>query len=156
MSSPIPYLRDGFHSINPSMPVRGASDAIAFYQRAFGAREVMRMSSPDGKIMHAELEIGGSRIMLHDEAPDWGSVSPLTVGGCPIVLSLYVPDADSTFAQAVEAGATVVRPVVPQPWGDRSGMITDPFGYRWTISTQVEIVTPEEIDRRMAKFFKTE
>lgn len=138
----------GFHSVTPSLTIRGAAEAIAFYERAFGATEVMRLAAPDGKVMHAEIRIGDSIIMLSDEYPDWGCLSPLTIGGSPSMLMLYVADCDAFFAQAVAAGATAVRPVTNQFWGDRSGTVADPYGYRWNLATQVEVVPPEEIDRR--------
>lgn len=138
----------GFHSVTPSLTIRGAAEAIAFYQRAFGATEVMRLAAPDGKVMHAEIRIGDSIIMLSDEYPDWGCLSPQAIGGSPSMLMLYVADCDALFAQAVAAGATAVRPVTDQFWGDRSGMVADPFGYRWNLATQIEVVPPEEIDRR--------
>jgi PhnB protein len=138
----------GYHTVTPSLTIRGAADAITFYQRAFGATEHLRLASPDGTVMHAEIRIGDSIIMLSDEFPAWGCLSPATIGGCPTSIMLYVPDADALFAQAIAAGATEVRPMTDQFWGDRSGMVADPFGYRWSLATQVEIVPPDEITRR--------
>ena len=139
---------DGYHTLTPALTVRGGADAIEFYKRVFGATEVMRMAMPDGKVMHAELQIGDSRVMLSDEFPDWGAIGPQTVGACPSSLMVYVDDVDAVFAAAVAAGAKVERPVQDQFWGDRNGMVIDPFGYRWSLATHIEDVTPEEIERR--------
>jgi len=146
---PIP---DGFHSITPHLIVRGGKEAIAFYKKAFAAKErdgccVMEM--PDGKIGHAELWIGDSPIMLADESPDWGALSPLSKGGGSVCIHLYVPDVDKTFAQAVSAGATPTMPVADMPWGDRYGKLRDPFGHEWSIGTHKEELTSDEIKKRM-------
>lgn len=150
MSSPTPYIPQGLNTLTVSLNLKGAEQALAFYQKAFGAVERFRMPSPDGSIMHGEFQIGNSVIMFCDEAPDWGAVSPQTVGGCPLSLNLYVPDCDATTAQAVDAGAEVLRPPTTFAWGERSSMVIDPFGYRWAICTHLEDVPPEEIQRRLA------
>ena len=132
---PIP---DGYSSVTPYLIVSGAANAIDYYKMAFDAQEIMRMPSPDGKIMHAELQIGSARIMLADEVPQMGHKSPQTLGGSGVGLMLYVSDVDDTFQRAVSGGGTVVRPVIHQFYGDRSGTITDPFGHQWTIATHVD------------------
>ena len=141
---PIP---DGYHSVTPYIYIQGASDAIEFYKKAFGAVEIMRMDW-NGKIGHAEIKIGNSPIMLADEAPQMGVISPKTLGGSTSSLMIYVEDSDAVTAQAIAAGATVVRPIQDQFYGDRSATVDDPFGHRWTISTHKEDVPPEEMDRR--------
>jgi PhnB protein len=144
---PIP---DGYHSITPYLIVDGAAKAIEFYKTVFGAKERMRLGGPDGKVGHAELEIGGSVVMLADEHPDWGALAPPTVGGTPVSLHHYVEDADAVAAKAIAAGAALKRPVENQFYGDRLGTVVDPFGHIWHISTHVEDVSPEEIGRRAA------
>ena len=142
---PIP---DGYHTVTPYLIVSDATGAIDFYRRAFGATEVMRLASPEGKVGHAEVTIGNSRIMLADEFPEMGARGPQAFGGTPVMLALYVEDVDGLFRQAVAAGGKEVRPVQDQFYGDRSGMLADPFGHVWTIATHKEDVTPEEINRR--------
>lgn len=143
---PIP---DGYHSITPYLVIRGAKKAIDFYKKAFGAEEIMKMEDDKGVIGHAELRIGSSIFMLADEKPDFPHKSASTLGGSPISILLYVEDVDSVFKQAVSAGAEVERPVADQFYGDRTGGVKDPFGFSWYISTHVEDVSPEEMDRRM-------
>ena len=138
----------GYHTLTPALTVRDGKAAVAFYQRAFGATVRHVMDMPDGKVMHAELQIGDSVVMLSDEFPDWGAVSPQTIGGTGSSLSIYVDDVDAVFAQAVAAGATAQHPVADQFWGDRMGSLFDPFGHRWMIATRVEEVSPEETARR--------
>jgi uncharacterized glyoxalase superfamily protein PhnB len=130
--------------------LRGANEALAFYEKAFNAVERFRMPDPDGGVMHGEFQIGNSIVMFCDEAPAWGALSPASVGGCPLSLNLYVADCDALTAQAVAAGATMFRPPTTYPWGERSAMVSDPFGFRWAICTQTEVVSAEEIQRRMA------
>lgn len=142
---PIP---DGYHTATPYMIVKGASDAIEFYKAAFGATELMRMDAPSGKVGHAEIRIGDSPIMLADEFPDMGALSPTTLGGSTTSFLLYVEDADAGFERAVAAGAKVLRPVRDQFYGDRSGTVEDPFGHKWTIATHKEDLSPEEMDER--------
>jgi PhnB protein len=143
---PIP---DGYHSVTPYLIVQGGEAAIAFYQKALGAREVMRLAEA-GKVRHAELEIGDSRIMLADEHPELNALSPKTIGGTPISMHLYVADVDAVVARAVDAGAKLIRPVADQFYGDRTGGIEDPFGHRWFIATHKEDLTMEEIEKRAA------
>ena len=135
-------------SVIAHLVVRDAAAAIDFYRRAFGARELYRLTEPGGKVGHAELAIGVSRFMLADEYPDFGALSAGTIGGSPVKLLIYVADADAVARQAVAAGATELRPVKQQFHGDRSGMVLDPFGLSWTIATQVEEVSPAEMQRR--------
>ena len=143
---PIP---DGYHSVTPYLICDGAADAIAYYKKAFGATELFRMDH-QGKVGHAELKIGDSPIMLADEYPEMGYRSPKALGGTPVSIMIYVPDVDSVYQQAIDAGATEVKPLQDQFYGDRSGTLTDPFGHVWTIATHKEDVTMEEMNRRMA------
>ena len=140
-------------SVIPHLVVRDAASAISFYVRAFGARELYRLTEPGGKVGHAELQIGVSRFMLADEYPDFGAHSAATIGGSPVKLLVYVEDADAVTRQALAAGATELRPVKQQFHGDRSGMVLDPFGLSWTIATRVEHVTPDEMQRRFSAVF---
>ena len=144
---PIP---EGYPEITPYLAVDGASDAIDFYGTVFGARERMRMRAPGGKVGHAELEIGNSLIMLADEFPDMEHRGPKTVGGTPVTISVYVEDVDDVFDRAVKEGATALRPVENQFYGDRSGQFEDPFGHRWSVATHVEDVPPDEMEKRAA------
>lgn len=145
--NPIP---EGYHSLVPYLIVQGAAQAIAFYKEVFGATETMRFPGPDGKIGHAEIRVGDSRLMLADEMPGHGFSGPATLGGTPVGLLVYVEDVDACAAKAVAAGAKQVKPVQDQFYGDRSGTFTDPFGHLWTIATHIEDVPPAEIQRRMA------
>jgi PhnB protein len=147
---PIP---DGYHTFTPYLIVKGAARAIDFYKQVFGATERTRLAMPDGKIGHAEIQIGDSVIMLADGCPEMGAKDPEAFGGSPVMLHLYMPDVDATFDKAVAAGAKVTRPIQNQFYGDRSGMVTDPFGHIWNISTHIEDVSPEEIDKRAAALF---
>jgi PhnB protein len=133
----------------PYLIVRGAAAAIDFYSQAFGATELFRLKDPTGKIGHAELEVGGAHFMLADEYPDFGALSPVTVGGTPVAIHLYVADVDATVAQASAAGATVLQPLRDEFFGDRVAILSDPFGHKWHLATRKENVTPEEMQRRM-------
>jgi PhnB protein len=144
---PIP---EGYHSVTPYLIVTGAASAIEFYKHAFGAKELMRIPHPDGRVGHAELQIGDSRIMLADEFPEMGARSPMTLGGTPVGIQLYVDDVDAVTRRALAAGAKTLRPVKDQFYGDRSGTLSDPFGHQWTISTHKEDVSLEEMQRRAA------
>jgi PhnB protein len=149
MATQVKAIPDGYHTITPYLAVRGAADAIEFYQRAFGAVENCRMPGPDGRLMHAEIQIGDSRVMLGDEWPEMGgALSPLSRGGTTGGLCLYVPDVDASFDRAVAAGATVKMPVADMFWGDRYGKVVDPFGHEWSLATHKEDLTPEEMMRR--------
>jgi PhnB protein len=142
---PIP---EGYHSVTPYLIISGASDAIEFYKKAFGAAELFRFPAPGGKIGHAEIKIGDSPIMLADEYPAMGYKGPQSLGGSPITLMIYVEDVDNVFNRAVNAGATVKEAVQDKFYGDRTGTLTDPFGHVWHISTHKEDVSMEELERR--------
>jgi PhnB protein len=147
---PVKPIPDGYHSITPYLTVKGAASALEFYEKAFGAKVLFRMDDKDGRVGHAEIQIGDSRVMLSDEAPELGVSSPQSVGGTPVSIHLYTDDVDATVARAVAAGARVTRPVADQFYGDRSGVLTDPFGHRWYVSTHTEDVPPDELERRAA------
>jgi PhnB protein len=142
---------DGYHRVTPHLVVRNAAAAIEFYKKAFGAVERGRAPGPEGKIMHAELQIGDSRVFLNDEFPEMGALSPLSVKGTAVTLHLYVQDADQQFQQALKAGAEAVMPLADQFWGDRYGIVKDPFGHQWSIGSHMEDVTPEQMKERMAQ-----
>jgi len=144
-TAPVP---EGYHTVTPYLIVNDAAAALAFYAQAFGAQELFRMPDPSGRIGHAEIQIGTSRLMLADEFPEVGARSAKAFGGSPVGLCLYLDDCDTVFAKAVAAGAIVERPLKNQFYGDRSGTVRDPFGLQWTIATHVEDVTPEEMERR--------
>jgi len=150
MSPSVKPIPDGYPRVTPYLIVNGASDAIAFYGKVFGAQERMRMPDPAGGIGHAELTLGDSVIMLADEHPEMGFQGPKTIGGTSVTISVYVDDVDATFSQAVQSGATVLRELENQFYGDRSGQFEDPFGHRWNIATHVEDVSPEEMGKRAA------
>ena len=143
---PIP---EGYHTVTPYLCCKDAAAAIDFYKKAFGATEVMRIDN-EGNVGHAEIQIGDSRVMLADEFPEIGFLSPATVGGSPVMIHLYVEDVDTTANRAVAAGAKVTRPVADQFYGDRGGQFQDPFGHKWYVSTHTEDLTPEEIEKRAA------
>ena len=145
--NPIP---EGYHSVTPYLIIDGASEAIRFYEQAFGASEVMRMPMGD-RIAHAEITIGDSHVMLADEWPDMGHLGPKSRGGPTSSLMIYVEDVDTAFQRALDAGGTQQRPVEDQFWGDRMGVLTDPFGHQWTLATHVREVSPEEMQRHMAE-----
>jgi PhnB protein len=144
---PIP---DGYNSVTPYLSIKGATEALEFYKKAFGAVELYRLTMPNGTIGHAEIQIGNSRIMLADEFPEMGSRGPKTLGGSPVGFCIYLEDVDKAATKATAAGAKVVRPVQDQFYGDRSGTFEDPFGHVWTLATHKEDVSPEEMKRRMA------
>ncbi len=148
---PIPQ---GYRSVTPYLAVRQAADAIEFYRRAFGAKERMRLAAPEGKIGHAELEIGDSVIMLADEFPDMDFRGPASLGGTSVTLHLYVKDVDASFRKAIDAGARPVREVKDQFYGDRTGAVRDPFGHVWHLATHKEDVSAEEIARRTKAMFE--
>jgi uncharacterized glyoxalase superfamily protein PhnB len=149
----------GYHTITPFMTVRDAARAIEFYKQAFGAKERGVMKGPEGKVMHAELVIGDSIIMLADEFPEFGSLSPQSTGGSGTGLHIYIEDVDSAFDRAVKAGATVEMPVADMFWGDRYGKLRDPFGHKWSIGTHKADLSMEEMkkgmDETMAKMPKS-
>lgn len=147
--NPIP---EGYHSVTAYLSLNNAAKAIEYYRNAFGAVEKVRMPGPGGKIMHAEIQIGDSVVMLADEFPEMGHKGPQTLGGTPVSLLLYVKDVDSVVKQAVSYGAEIKRPIENQFYGDRMGTIVDPFGHVWSVATHVEDVSPEEMENRMAKY----
>jgi PhnB protein len=148
--SPIPK---GYNSITPYLIIKGAAQAIDYYKKIFGATEVFRMDTPDGKVGHAELQIGDSRIMLAEEQPNMGAghASAASIGASPVSLYLYLPDVDRVVERAVSAGAKTLKPVQDQFYGDRSGFIQDPFGHLWGIATHIEDVAPQEMAERAKK-----
>jgi PhnB protein len=153
MPGKVKAIPEGYHTLTVYLSVKNAGEAIAFYKKALGAEEIYRLEMPGGKIGHAEVQIGDSRLMLADEfpeMPDAVAKSPKSLGGTTFGFNVYVDDVEARFKQAVAAGAKVVRPVKDQFYGDRSGTVEDPFGHVWTISTHIEDVSPEEIKRRMS------
>lgn len=153
MAKKVKPIPDGYHSVTPYLCVKDAARAIEFYKQAFGATERILMADPGGRIGHAEIKIGDALIMLADEFPEMGFLSPETTGGSPVMLHLYVKDVDAFFNQAVAAGAKAQRPVEDQFYGDRAGKLADPFGHVWYIATHKEDVSPEEMKRRAAALF---
>jgi PhnB protein len=147
MAKPIP---DGYPRVAPYLFIDGAGEAIDFYCSVLGAKERTRMAGADGRIFHAELEVGDSMIMLGDENPEMGVRGPRAIGGTPMMMHVYVEDVDSVFERAIAAGAEVLRPVEDQFYGDRSARFEDPFGHRWDVATHVEDVPPEEMEKRAA------
>ena len=150
MTAAVKPIPEGYHTLTPYLIFSGAGDAIAFYEKALGAEEIMRLADPSGTVHHAEIRIGDSRIMLADEHPEIQALSPKTIGGSPVSIHLYIADVDAAVQRAVAAGAKLVRPVTDQFYGDRVGGIEDPFGYRWFIATHKEDLTMDEIRRRAA------
>jgi uncharacterized glyoxalase superfamily protein PhnB len=140
---------DGYHTVTPHLIVRGGAKALEFYRTAFGAEETVRMPGPDGRLLHAEMRIGDSVVMLSDEFPEQGSKSPQSLGGCPGGIFLYVDNVDAAFKRAVDAGCDVKMPPTDMFWGDRYAKLADPFGHAWAMATHVEDVPPEEMKRRM-------
>jgi PhnB protein len=143
---PVP---DGYHTLTPFLTCRDAARAIEFYKQAFGAEARGVMKDPDGKVMHAELKIGDSIIMLSDEFPDFGCLSPQSIGGSAMGLHVYLDGVDAAFERAVKAGAEVEMPVMDQFWGDRYGKLKDPFGHKWSIGTHVKDLSMDEMKRGM-------
>jgi PhnB protein len=145
--------QNGVHSLSPHLVCAGAAEAIKFYQQAFGATEMVRLPGPDGKLMHACVCINGSSVMLVDENRDYGMLSPKSLGGTPVTIHLNVKDADQTAAQAVAAGAKVIMPVADMFWGDRYGIVEDPFGHRWSIATPQRQLSEAELKEAARKAF---
>jgi PhnB protein len=154
MATSVKKIPDGYAAVTPYLTVKGAAQAIEFYKQAFGAEEVLRLPMPDGRLAHAEIRMGGSIVMLHDEAPDWKAFSPQTVGDTSVSIMLYVNDVDAVFKRAVAAGATSVMEVADQIYGDRAGGLKDPFGHKWHIATHIEDVPLDEIQRRAGRMFE--
>jgi PhnB protein len=151
---PVKPIPDGYSTVTPYLVMQGASRALEFYRQAFAAKERFRMDAPGGGIMHAEIQIGNSVVMLADEAPEMGYRGPQALGGTPVSIVLYVTDVDAVFKSAVAAGAQVTRPPKNEFYGDRMATVTDPFGHVWSIATHVEDVSPEEMQRRFAAMQK--
>jgi len=145
-AAPIP---EGMHTVTPHLICDGAADAIEFYKKAFSATEKSRLPGPNGKLMHASIQIGDSTVMLVDEMPQHGALGPKSLKGSPVAIHLYVEDADSFAARAVMAGAKMTMPVTDMFWGDRYGQFEDPFGHRWSVATQKRKVTPQEMQQAM-------
>ncbi|HVH85615.1 MAG TPA: VOC family protein [Terriglobales bacterium] len=150
MSKRVKPVPDGYNTVTPYLTVRGAAAAIDFYKRAFGATELFRMPGPDGKIMHAEILIGDSHVMLADESARAEAKAPETLKGTSASIFLYFEDVDASFKRAVDAGATTTQPLQNMFWGDRFGKLTDPFGHKWMLASHVEDVSPAEMEERMA------
>ena len=150
MAKPIP---EGYRTLTPVLSIKGATQAIDFYKDALGAEERYRMPAPDGKVAHAELQFGDSVVMLGEEDPERGCLSPASLKGTPVSFYLYVSDVDAAFKRATTAGCTVRMPVADMFWGDRYGEVQDPFGFRWGLATHKEDLTPEEIGRRAQAAF---
>ena len=150
MTKPNP-IPPGMHSVTPHLVCAGAADAIEFYKKAFNAQEYGRVPGPDGRLMHALINIGDSMVMLVDEYPEYGSLGPKARNGTSVTLHMYVEDADKQFKQALDAGCTVQMPLDDMFWGDRYGVVQDPFGHMWSIATHIRDVSPEEIMAGAAK-----
>lgn len=148
---PIP---DCAHTVTPHLVCAGASDAIAFYKKAFNATEELRIPGPNGRLMHACIRIGDSQVMLVDEMPEWGALGPKSLKGSPVTIHLYVENVDAFVAQAVSAGATIKMPIADMFWGDRYGQIEDPFGHRWSVATHVRDVSLEELQKAAQQMCK--
>ncbi len=145
---------EGTHTVTPHLIVRNGTKALEFYQKAFGAEVKGVHRTPDGRVMHAELRIGDSKVMLADEFPEMGGKGPETLGGSPVVLNIFVPGVDNLFNRAVAAGAKVTMPLANQFWGDRYGQIVDPFGHQWALGEHIEDVAPDELERRANALFE--
>jgi len=153
MAKKVQAIPKGYHSVTPNICVAGADRAIEFYKRAFGAEELSRFPTPDGKIMHAEIRIGDSVIMLGDEMPEQGAKSPTSYGGTPVGFFIYKESVDSAWKQAVDAGAKAVVPLADQFWGDRTGCLEDPFGHRWWLAQHIQDLSPDELRQRAEEAF---
>jgi PhnB protein len=149
MSSRIKPIPSGFHTLTPHLVVKGASKAIEFYKKAFGAEVVRQVPAPDGEsFLHVDLKIGDSHVFLVDEFPQMGCLGPESIGGTPVTIHMFVEDVDAAFGKAVAAGAQVKMPLADMFWGDRYGLLTDPFGHAWSMATHKEDLTPEQIGKR--------
>ena len=155
MAAKTQAIPKGYTAVTPYLTIKNANDALTFYKKAFGAQEIGRLNMPDGAIGHAEIEIGGAKIMISEENRERGNLSPQSLGGSPIALCLYVEDVDSVFSKALNEGAKVVKDmeVKDQYWGDRGGTLTDPFGFNWSIMTHIEDVSMDEMQKRTNEMF---
>ena len=149
-ADPIPK---GYHTVTPSLVVAGAAKALDFYKKALGAEELMRFPGPDGSIMHAEIRIGDSRLMLGDEMPEQGGRSPKSYGGTPVSFFIYSEDVDAAWKRAMDAGAKSVMPLADQFWGDRAGCLEDPFGHKWWLAQHIQDLSPEELRQKAEEAF---
>jgi PhnB protein len=147
------FRQEGFHCVTAMLAITNANEAIGWYKKAFGAKEVMRLTEPDGKIAHAEIKIGDSIVMLAEENPSYNR-SPQTLQGTSVILNVYVPNVDELFKRAVDAGASIIFPVKDQFYGDRSGRIQDPFGHMWILATAIKHVSPEEMQAQFDAMLK--
>jgi uncharacterized glyoxalase superfamily protein PhnB len=145
---PIP---DGMHTVTPHLICAGAADAIEFYKKAFNAVEEVRLPGPQGRLMHAMIRIEGSAVMLVDEMPEWGALSPKSLKGSPVTIHLYVENVDASVQRAVSAGAKITMPPADMFWGDRYAKVEDPFGHHWSVATHVRDVSPQEMQQAMQK-----
>ena len=150
MANNVKPIPDGYHAVTPYLAIKGAAEAIEFYKKAFGAKEIMRFPQPDGRVGHAEIQVGDSRVMLADEHPDMDFLGPQARGGSPVHLHLYVEDVDGVVKRAMSAGAREVRPVQDQFYGDRLGTVADPYGHVWHVSTHKEDLSMDELKKRAA------
>jgi uncharacterized glyoxalase superfamily protein PhnB len=153
MAAKVQAIPKGYHTVTPSIVVAGAAKAIDFYRKAFGAEEVMRFPGPDGSIMHAEIRIGDSTIMLGDEMPDQGGKSPKAYGGTAVSFFVYKDNVDAAWKRAVDAGAKPIMPLIDQFWGDRAGCLEDPFGHKWWLAQHIQDLTPDELQKNAEAFF---
>jgi len=153
MATKLKAIPKGYHSVTPNLVVRDVAKAIDFYKKAFGAEEIARMPGPDGKVVHAELRIGDSIVMLGDERPDMGSKSPKAYGGSSVNFYLYFEDVDAAWKRAVDAGAKPTMPLADMFWGDRTGKLEDPFGHSWSPAEHVKDLTPEQLKKGAEAFF---
>ena len=149
MPEQVKAVPPGFHTLTPHLTVRNAEQALEFYKNAFGAEVLHVAHMPDGKVMHAALRIGDSMLMLYDEFPDHGALSPLSTGGSAVTIHIYTDNVDAAFNRAVSAGAQVKMPLADQFWGDRYGVVADPFGHKWSLGAHIKDMSPEEMQREM-------
>jgi uncharacterized glyoxalase superfamily protein PhnB len=153
MAAKVIPIPPGFHTLTPHLTVRNASEALEFYKNAFGAEVLHVANMPDGRVMHASVRMGDSILMLNDEMPEHGALSPLSSGGSGVTLHIYTQNVDDAFARAVAAGATVKMPVADQFWGDRYGVVADPYGFQWSLATRVKELSPDEVQEEQEKLF---
>ena len=151
MPEQVKAVPPGFHTLTPHLTVRNAEQALEFYKNAFGAEVLHVAHMPDGKVMHAALRIGDSMLMLNDEFPDHGALSPLSTGGTSVTIHIYTDNVDTAFNRAVSAGAQVKMPLADQFWGDRYGVVADPFGHKWSLGAHIKDMSAEEMQREMAR-----
>jgi PhnB protein len=158
MASTVKRVPEGMHTVSPHLVVRGGAQAMEFYKKAFGAKEIRRSPAPDGKLLHGEIQIGDSKVFLNDEFPEMGAKSPQAYGGTPVTIHLQVEDVDQLYNQALAAGAQVAMPLMDQFWGDRYGVVKDPYGHSWSMASHIKDLTFEEIrkagEEAMAKMGK--